>query len=417
MTPISLLEIRDAVASGRQNAAHAIAEAHELATALDPQLHAFTCLAGKAELIAAIRPGPLTGIAVGVKDIFDTHDLPTAYGSPIHAGHRPRTDAAIVTMLRQAGASIIGKTVTTEFAFLTPGPTRNPVNLAHTPGGSSSGSAAAVAAGIVPAAIGTQTGGSVIRPASYCGIAGYKPSFRLVPTVGAKTFSWSLDTVGFFAASVRDAAALAAGATGRPLDALPDAGKLRFGLYRAGIDRLASQPMRDAVEKAAGILAAAGHAVHEINEPAEQAAGRDAHATIQNFEAGLALADEFLRHGAMLSPRLHGTLVEGRAIAVEAFDAARATARRARKVAHGLFDTVDVLIAPAAPGAAPEGLASTGDPVFNKLWTLLGLPCVSVPGLADSAGLPLGIQIIAPFGRDTLALAGAARLEALLSGR
>ncbi len=162
--------------------------------------------------------GPLSGIAVGVKDIFDTHDMPTRYGSPIYETHRPATDSALVARLRQCGASIAGKTVTTEFAWMTPNITRNPHNTGHTPGGSSSGSAAGVAAGFFPVAIGSQTGGSVIRPASFCGVAGYKPSFRLFPTVGMKHFSWSLDTPGFFAKSVADCAAFAAILSNRPLN-------------------------------------------------------------------------------------------------------------------------------------------------------------------------------------------------------
>ena len=202
----SFIALREAIASGALDPRDAIAQSLDAIDAKESDIRAFVTRGDRQVLLAGQAKGPLAGIAVAVKDIFDTADLPTSYGSPIYAGHQPRADAALVAMLRRAGAAIVGKTVTTEFAHFTPGPTRNPHDPGHTPGGSSSGSAAAVAAGMVPAAIGTQTAGSIIRPAAFCGIAGYKPSFRLVPTVGTKTFSWSLDTVGFFAASVADVA-------------------------------------------------------------------------------------------------------------------------------------------------------------------------------------------------------------------
>src|SRR5215204_6930819 len=209
---ISLAELQRRIDAGDLSADAAIAQSMDAIGAQDNTIGAFVCRTDHAQAASA---GPLRGIAVGIKDIMDTADFPTEMGSPIYRGHRPRGDAAVVMMLKQAGASIVGKTTTTAFASVDPTPTLNPHNHGHTPGGSSSGSAAAVAAGMIPLALGTQTGGSVIRPASFCGVAAIKPSYRLLPTVGVKCFSWGLDTVGMFAATVPDVAYALAAVTGR----------------------------------------------------------------------------------------------------------------------------------------------------------------------------------------------------------
>ena len=344
--------------------------------------------------------GPLAGIAVGVKDIFDTRDMPTGHGSPIYRGHRPVADASLVAMLRDAGATVAGKTVTTEFAWFQPGPTRNPHNEAHTPGGSSSGSAAGVAAGYFPAAIGSQTGGSVVRPAAFCGVAGYKPSFRLFPTVGMKQFSWLLDTAGFFAATTADVAFVAAACSHRALEVRQTDDAPRIGIYRSSIDGAITPAMADAVRTAADRAAEGGATVVEVTGPEEVEAARAAHAPIQDHEAYRALADERRHHRDLLSPKLRDYLDAAADVGPERYDDARRTANRARKAAHGLFADCDVLLMPSAPGAAPHGLETTGDSAFNRLWTLLGLPCLNVPGLRDGAGMPLGMQLVAPFGRD-----------------
>ena len=355
---------------------------------------------------------PLRGLPVGVKDIFDTVDFPTEYGSPIYAGHRPKTDAAMVMLIRRAGGIVPGKTATTEFAGMHPTRTRNPHKPTHTPGGSSSGSAAAVAAGMLPVAIGSQTGGSVIRPAAYCGIAGFKPSFRLFPTVGMKCFAWSLDTVGVFAAGVADAAFAAGAISGRDLrvDRQPPAAPT-IALARTDVWPEASADMQAAVERAARAAEAAGARVKEIELPPVFAAAGRAHGTIQDFEAYRALAYEFDRHRERLSPVLREQLAKAATITPEAYDDARRTTRRARQMFTEVMAETDVILTPAAPGAAPPGLGSTGKPTFNKLWTLLGPPCVNVPGLADGAGLPLGIQVVGRFARDRIALEAALFLE------
>lgn len=414
----SVIAIQNAVATGKTTARDAVAECFDTIAEADGAIGAIRHLADRDDCLEAAdrASGPLAGIAVGVKDVFDTHDLETGYGSPIYDGHRPRSDAAVVAMARRAGAAVAAKTVTTEFAFLNPSATRNPRNTDHSPGGSSSGSAAAVAAGMLPAAFGTQTGGSVVRPASYCGVAGYKPSFRLLPAVGMKHFAWTLDTVGVFAAGIRDAAAFVEGLSQRAL--MSDAPTLKgvhIALYRSAIDAESSDAMRDAVAEAARRAADAGAIVSELDEPESLADARNAHTVVQNYEAALSLASDYERHASQMSSVLRATLEAGQTIAPEAYDQARATARRARHAATELFGDHDILLLPAAPGAAPRGLESTGSPIFNRLWTLTGNPAVSVPGLADPAGLPLGVQMVARFGRDSALLQAATALEECLS--
>jgi Asp-tRNA(Asn)/Glu-tRNA(Gln) amidotransferase A subunit family amidase len=385
-------------------------------TAQDEAVMAFASLDAAAAVGAE---GPLRGIAVGVKDIIDTADLPTAYGSPIYAGWRPRADAPVVALARRSGATVIGKTATTPFAYLDPAETRNPRRLDHSPGGSSSGSAAAVAAGMVALALGTQTGGSVIRPASFCGVAAIKPSFRTLPTVGVKAFSWSLDTVGLFAATVRDVAyALAAltGRTGLRVEGRSSA-SWRIGIVSQDFAGEAEPASAAALETAARAAEAAGASVRQLALPPVLGDAFRAHQPLQDFEARQALAWEYDHHRDALPPRLRQALDEAQTLPVEAYDEARRTARRARVALREVFAEVDVLMTFAAPGAAPRGLASTGDSRFNRLWTLMGDPCVNVPGLVDSSGLPVGIQLIAPFGRDDLALLAGAFLEEAICPR
>ena len=285
----------------------------EAIAAREAEIGAFAALDVEAARRSAAAPHllalPLRGLPVGIKDIFDTADFPTAYGSPIYAGHRPNADAAMVMMVRRAGGIVLGKTVTTEFASLEPAGTRNPRNPAHTPGGSSSGSAAAVAAGMLPLAFGSQTGGSVIRPAAFCGVAGFKPSYRMLPTVGMKCFSWSLDTVGLFAASVADVAFAAAAVSGRDLRV---DGRLpappTVALVRTHVWDEASAPMQDAVERAARAAERAGARVKELDLPPIFEQAMRAHRIIQDYEAFRALAFEYDRHRDRLGPILRAQL-------------------------------------------------------------------------------------------------------------
>jgi Asp-tRNA(Asn)/Glu-tRNA(Gln) amidotransferase A subunit family amidase len=417
---LSALDLARAIEAGAMTPRAVIDLCAQAIARREAEIGAFAALdieaARRAAAPAGLRLKPLRGLPVGIKDIFDTADLPTQYGSPIYAGHRPKADAALVALVRRAGGLVLGKTVTTEFASLQPAATRNPVDPAHTPGGSSSGSAAAVAAGMVPIALGSQTGGSVIRPAAFCGIAGFKPSFRLLPTVGMKCFSWSLDTAGVFAAGVADAAFAAAAITGRDLridQRVPAAPAI--ALVRTQLWPQASDDMQGALERAARAAQAAGARVRELELPPIFEAAMRAHATIQNHEANRALAYEFDHHQDRLGPILRQQLADGALIDSDSYDEARRTARGARRMFADLMADTDVMLTPSAPGAAPRGLGSTGDPMFNRLWTLLGPPCINVPGLRDARGLPLGVQIVGRFARDRTALEAAWFLERALA--
>jgi Asp-tRNA(Asn)/Glu-tRNA(Gln) amidotransferase A subunit family amidase len=404
---LSALDLARRVAAGELTPQGVVDLCAEAINAREAEIGAFATLdlvaaRSRAENLAAT---PLRGLPVGLKDIIDTADLPTTYGTALYAGHQPNSDAALTAMIRRAGGVIIGKTVTTELAHMQPGKTKNPHNVAHTPGGSSSGSAAGVAAGFFPIAIGTQTGGSVIRPAAYCGVAAIKPSFKLLPTVGIKCMSWSLDTPGVFAASVADVAFAMAAITGRDLavghgsPAPP-----RLALVRTHAWREASEAMQQAVEASAGAAQAAGASVTELVLPPLFEDAFHAQATIQDYEAYRALAWEYDHHRDLLPASLQVLLDKAAGIPAETYDAARRTARRARNAFADLMADLDGLITASAPGAAPKGLDTTGMPTFNRLWTLMGTPCVNVPGQVDAAGLPLGIQVIGRFGRDRRAL-------------
>ena len=385
--------------------------------AQDPTLHAFAAVRGLADALReqSRLHGPLAGLAVAVKDIFDTADLPTRYGSPIYAHCEPRTDAVIVGALRRAGALVIGKSATTEFAYLHPAATHNPRAPGHTPGGSSAGSAAAVAAGLVPLAVGSQTGGSVIRPASYCGVAGFKPSFGLLPTGGMKCFSWSLDTVGLFAPDVGQLAWFAQALSGHPLalDRAP-----RDDWVVRVLDDYAwgalSPSQHKAMEQAQRALQAAGARVQRLPAPAWLGAAFRAHDRIQGFEAVRALAREFDYHADQLSPLLRDYL--SGAMQVQPADYAQAlrTAAQARAQCAEWMHGCDAVLTPSAPDEAPAGYASTGASTWNRAWTLLHLPCVNVPGATGVQGLPMGLQLVGGAGADQACLQLAAFLEAAL---
>jgi Asp-tRNA(Asn)/Glu-tRNA(Gln) amidotransferase A subunit family amidase len=407
---LSLLDLLRRIDAGELTPTASIRTAHEAIMAMDASIEAFVHVDGAAR---AEADGPLRGIAVGVKDIIDTADMPTEMGSPIYSGWRPKGDAPVVMALRRSGATPIGKTATTPFAFIDPTSTRNPRNRAHTPGGSSSGSAAAVAAGMVPLALGTQTGGSVIRPASYCGVAAIKPSFRLIPTVGVKSFSWALDTVGLFAATIADVAYALAAVTGRP-DLRIDRNTPETPRIGVVTQDFAGEPEPDsaaALDQAARLVEAAGASVRRIALPRIFAEAWGAHPTLQDYEARQSFAWEYAQHRDALPPLLRKLLDDAQAITAQAYDDARRAAHYARGALDDVFSEVDVLLTFSAPGAAPATLASTGSARFNRLWTLMGNPCVNVPGLANDAGLPVGVQVVAPFGRDRHALLASRFIE------
>jgi Asp-tRNA(Asn)/Glu-tRNA(Gln) amidotransferase A subunit family amidase len=361
--------------------------------------------------------GPLHGVPIAVKDLIDTADMPTAYGSPIYRGHRPVADASCVALARAAGAVVLGKTVTTEFATFTPGKTANPRNPAHTPGGSSSGSAAAVADGMALLGFGTQTAGSVIRPGAYCGCIAYKPSFGLINRAGVKPLADSLDTIGVFARSVEDAAFFVGVLTERPtLRHLAAAQRApHFGLYRTPVWDEAEPATAAALDNARAALERAGAVVTELPIAPEHQGLTEAQDRIMWFETVRALAYERIEHSAELSPRLAQLIDTGMAIGAETYDRARANVAGARNGLDGFFGVNDAVLVPAAPGEAPAGLGNTGNPVFNRMWTLLGVPCVAVAARWAENGLPTAVQLVGRVGEDARVMAAAVFLERALA--
>jgi len=357
--------------------------------------------------------GPLHGIPVGVKDIFDTADLPTEYGSPIYKGHRPAADAACVAAARAAGAVILGKTVTTEFATMVPAATVHPKNPKHTPGGSSSGSAAAVAAGMVRFAFGTQTVGSIIRPAAYCGVVGYKPSFGTLSRSGMKMGCDTLDTAGVIARSVDDAALLVAGSAMRSdLLEISSTKKPALAVCRSPNWHHMSPEGAAAFEAAAKRLAAKGARLVdlELDFPQLDAAA----STILVYEMARALAYEITNHRARVSPMLLERVDSGATMPYAQYAKAMAYAAECRRRLRDLAGGADAILTPSATGEAPLGLGSTGNTAMNRLWTLLHGPCVTVPAGDGPAGLPMGIQIVGLPGEDARTLAVAKWVEGAL---
>lgn len=355
--------------------------------------------------------GILHGLPVGIKDLFDTYDLPTAYGSPIYAHHYPSTDAVSVALLRQAGGIILGKTVTTEFASFKSNQTTNPHDPKHSPGGSSSGSAAAVADLMVPIATGSQTAGSIIRPASYCGVVGYKPSFGKISVAGVKSLAPSLDTLGCFGRSVEDVALGVAAMSGdfslSRIDELHN--KPRIKVCRTPDWSLASKETHHA-------LALARHAaeslargtVNDLLLPDQLNDLRLVQTRIMLSEMSRSLAFERNHFPKKLSPQINKQITEGTSIAYEQYSQDLATAASARSIITQLFhNEVDFIIAPSAIGEAPLHKDGTGDPVFCRIWTLLGLPCINLNISHGPRGLPVGVQLIAAPGKDHFLLSAA----------
>ena len=352
--------------------------------------------------------GTLSKIPFGAKDIIETRGLSTEYGSPIYAGRIGTSDAAIICQLRQRGAILLGKTQTTAFAHRTPAPTRNPRNLAHTPGGSSSGSAAAVAAGMVPLALGTQTLGSVLRPASYCGVTGFKPSYGLVPMEGVLPFAESLDTLGFF--------------THTPADMLPlweALGHSVDGIEECAIGAVEPAPdvepeMAAGFQQALATLRAAGVAIRPISIADLLTALHDAAMIVMAFEAAQFHQQRFNKYGSRLDI-LADLVREGLAIPPARYEAAKDHIAECRAKAATLFTATPVILVPAATGPAPKGLAWTGDARMNSPWTALGTPAVSIPMPVGDA-LPLGLQLVGAQGQDAKVLQAAVRLQGVLDG-
>ncbi len=417
---LTATEALAAIAGGRLTARALIESCLDRIAALEPDVQAWAHIAHDAALAAADAAdrgtSALRGVPFAAKDIIDTHDMPTGYGSPIHAGARPAADASCVAMARAAGAVLLGKTVTTEFANLTPGPTRNPRDLARTPGGSSSGSAAAVAAEMVPLAYGTQTTQSTIRPASFCGVHGYCPTqgdFRLS---GVREAAGSFDRLGLIARSLADIALLRDVLLRRPIGsftALDDAP--RIGLCRSHLWPMLDPALRADIEAAVDRLARAGAAVADAETPARFAGLADAHTAISSFEFVRNFAFEIDRHWDRISPQLReGRIATGLAMDFDRYRAALAEAEACRRQIDALFGDADVLITAAALGEAPEGIEATGSAAVGALWTPLYLPCATLPVFEGPGGMPMGLQVIGRMGDDDRMLAAGQWIEAHL---
>jgi len=345
--------------------------------------------------------GPLHGVPVGIKDVIDTVHLPTEYGSQIYRGYRPGREAACVSLVRRAGAVILGKTVTTEFAMYRPGPTANPHALDRTPGGSSSGSAAAVADFQVPAAFGTQTSGSIIRPAAFCGVVGYKPSFGTLSLDGIKPLAQTLDTLGFITRKVRDQFVMRNALLGAernfPLSAN---GKPRVGFLRTPFWSATAPETRQLLEKTAQHLSEDGFKVEEVVCPASFGKLNDLHANLMAFETARNYVPEYDEpNRTLLDVKSREVIESGWTVSADDYQALRVELGQARLQFAELARDFDAIMVPAAVGEAPS-IATTGDPVFSRMWSLLGVPAVTLPAGRGPNGLPLGVQFVGRYNTD-----------------
>ncbi len=422
---LSATQAAESIRDGRITSQDMVRSCLERIAQLDPALHAWAsvdaaiALASAREMDSSPSRGPLHGVPIGIKDVIDTSDFATQFNSPIYAGHRPGRDAAVVKAAWAAGMVIIGKTATQEFATRgDAGPTRHPLSPLHTPGGSSNGSAVAVASGMIPLAISTQTAGSIARPASYCGVVGFKPSYGRVDTAGMRLIAPSFDTLGFHTRCVGDAAlALAVlGARAEPLKATFDATKpLRISICKSPAWPLASSVMRDALFASADRLREQGMHIDELQLPPMFDELGAAHDTVSDFEARQSLAHEWLNHRAGLSAGVQAKLLRGEAVSDLAYEKARVVIDNCRRLAGVFFADRDALLTPAAPDVAPVfSRTEIGDSAFSKGWTSLGLPCIALPA-PMSAGLPLelplGLQLIGGPERDSWLMHVAQQVE------
>jgi Asp-tRNA(Asn)/Glu-tRNA(Gln) amidotransferase A subunit family amidase len=435
--PLGLLDTLRAYREGRATVQDYVASCSERITALEPRIQAWEWFdPSRAMAEAEERAGgilgdlPLFGIPVGIKDIIATRGIPTRYGSRIFANNVPTHSAWIVRRLEALGGLVMGKTVTTEFAYRQPGKTRNPWNTAHSPGGSSSGSAAAVAAGFVPVAIGTQTLGSVIRPAAYCGVVGYKPSLGAISRTGIHPFSPTLDTVGVFARSVADAAWFGACLMGPdprdestlvkgaektlhvPLEPLPAAP--RIAVVRTQKWPLANEAQKANFDESVAKLAAAGATIREVNLPKLFDDAWDNVMTLMARDAVKSFASIESRHRIRLSPHLIRLLDHGHRVTPEQYARAHSKREEYRAWLDHVFERNDVIATVPATGEAPEGISSTGDASFCSLWTQTGMPAITIPSGLGPRGLPLGFQVVGRYREDEHALRVASWVEATL---
>lgn len=423
VSDLTALEVREHLLSGQETVSEFTAKLGRFVDAADQAIHAF---AHRDERVVDLQadnlqrdraaghlPGALYGVPVGVKDIIDTMDFPTEYGSPIHAGRYSVGDATVVSRLRAAGAVIFGKTVTTEFATTEPGPTCNPHNMAHTPGGSSSGSAAAVAAGMVPVALGTQTNGSLIRPASFCGVYAFKPSRGLLPRTGVLDQSPSLDEVGVFARNLEDIAKVTEIMSGDDGHDNACARQSPRRLYDVAVSEpplppkfcFVKTPWWDEVEPEAreayeAFVAHMADHVEMVQLPDIVKKVAPWLVTINEIELGVCLQKEWLNHRDLLSESLRTRVEKSMAMSGTDYLIAKDRMFHVMNAFDEYFATYDAILCPAALGTAPQGLASTGNPIMQTVWSFAGLPSLNLPLLTLSNGLPLGVQAVGSYQND-----------------
>ncbi|MBU3609552.1 amidase [Polynucleobacter wuianus] len=423
--PIGLTAAVRQIGANQLDPKNLLKQSFELANQLEPKLKAFVSRNSLEDLIKAVTPGPLSGIPVGIKDIINTQDLPTTNGSVIYANHHPSQDAPIVQKIRSLGGVIFGKTVTTQFAWKTPGPTVNPWNSAHTPGGSSSGSAAAVAAGIVPLALGTQTVGSVVRPAAFCGVVGFKPSFGAISKEGAHPLSYSLDHIGFFTRSVDDVAyayqLLKEGGAETSADTVTTLINLqlehapKIALIKTPFDHLMSAEQQQTIQLAVQKLEHAGASVKTIELSAQYWDGVNQMPTIMSYEAAQIHREHLEKHQALLCENIKELATKGAEYTQAQYDAALAQQAKLRKSVSEVFKDFDALLTAPATGEAPNDLTWTGDPSFCALGSYLGIPAINLPAGMSVNGLPLGIQLMGNYKEDEALLKVAKFAEQSLS--
>jgi Asp-tRNA(Asn)/Glu-tRNA(Gln) amidotransferase A subunit family amidase len=393
---------------------------------LDPEHALAQARARDADRREGRATGPLHGVPVGIKDIIDTGDMPTEDGTALHAGRMPDRDAAVVAMLRAAGAVIMGKTVTTECAYFHPGKTRNPHDAERTPGGSSSGSAAAVAAGMVPLALGSQTNGSVIRPAAFCGVYGFKPTHGLIPRAGILKLSRTLDHVGVFARTLEDVALLAEQLIGHDEQDPDTRPRARMPLQDVAASEPPLAPLlafvkgpaweradKQTQEAFAELTGELGDRVIDVELPSSASRALDWHRTIMEAEMAANLDLEWEKGRERLSEKLRGLLARGRETSALEYQKAVARIPVLYDGFGEIFERCDAILTPSAPGTAPKGLGSTGDPAFCTLWTLMGTPALSLPLMRGEDGMPLGVQLVGPRHDDARLL----RTARWLAGR
>ena len=424
LTRLSATEVAAAIAKGETSCEAVTRALLDRIAEREPEVDAWEYLDPKSALAAAKAldtvpsKGLIHGVPIGVKDIIDTRDMPTTHGSPIHKNNRPDVDAPCVSMIRGAGGLVLGKTVTSEFAAQTPGKTKNPHNPAHSPAGSSSGSAAAVADFMVPVAFATQTGGSIVRPAAFCGCIGYKPTYGDYNPLGVHDNTRSVDTLGMLSRTMADQALLRAVLTCtpyRPIETAP-IGTLRIGVCRTPNWHLADAPTQACLEEAARALESAGATIADFDLPDGFNAAMEGFDAVSGYEFSRTLAYEWVNHPDLLSDNLRNNRVpNGLKITAAEYQAGLAALSDYRRRYAASLDGWDVLITPSAPGEAPADLTTIGEPPFNRIWTGLHGPAINLPVFTGPQGLPIGLQVIGHAGRDERFLDAAdAVLEVLL---